>query len=93
MSLLVRCEFRVRTDNDAEFLRVARALASAAATEPGPDTWLHDTMCELKAARVWNIVLTPNYNADHRGHFHVDLTAGADYIRKASPIDSGPDDW
>ncbi|WP_394840757.1 antibiotic biosynthesis monooxygenase [Pendulispora brunnea] len=34
MSLLVLCEFKVRTD-EAEFLRVARALASAAATEPG----------------------------------------------------------
>lgn len=35
MSLLVLCEFRVRTGEEAEFLRVARALASAAATEPG----------------------------------------------------------
>jgi quinol monooxygenase YgiN len=35
MSLLVRCEFRARADGEAEFLRVARALASAAATEPG----------------------------------------------------------
>ncbi len=35
MSLLVQCEFRVRTNSEAEFLRVARALASAAATEPG----------------------------------------------------------
>lgn len=35
MSLLVQCEFRARADSEAEFLRVARALASAAATEPG----------------------------------------------------------
>jgi quinol monooxygenase YgiN len=35
MSLLVQCEFRARTNSEAEFLRVARALASAAATEPG----------------------------------------------------------
>jgi len=35
MSLVVICEFRARTDGEAEFLRVARALASAAATEPG----------------------------------------------------------
>lgn len=35
MSLLVLLECRVRTDGEAEFLRVARALASAAATEPG----------------------------------------------------------
>lgn len=35
MSLLVLCECRVRANSEAEFLRLARALASAAATEPG----------------------------------------------------------
>lgn len=35
MSLLVLCEFRARADSEAELLRLARALASAAATEPG----------------------------------------------------------
>jgi quinol monooxygenase YgiN len=35
MSLVVLCEFKTRTDGEAEFLRVARALASAVATEAG----------------------------------------------------------
>ncbi|NUP13890.1 MAG: hypothetical protein HOW73_48260 [Polyangiaceae bacterium] len=35
MSLLVLVEFKVRTDGDAEFLRVARALAAIASTEVG----------------------------------------------------------
>jgi quinol monooxygenase YgiN len=35
MSLLVQIEIRVRPDGEAEFLRLARALASAAATEAG----------------------------------------------------------
>jgi quinol monooxygenase YgiN len=35
MSLLVQLEFRVRTGSETEFLRLARALASTAATEPG----------------------------------------------------------
>jgi quinol monooxygenase YgiN len=35
MSLLVQLEFKVRPGGDAEFLRCARALATAAATEPG----------------------------------------------------------
>ena len=35
MSLTVVLEFKVRADGEAEFLRLARALASAAATEPG----------------------------------------------------------
>ena len=35
MSLLVQLEFKARPDGEAEFLRLARALATAAATEPG----------------------------------------------------------
>ena len=35
MSLVVQCEFRARANSEAELLRVARALAAAAATEPG----------------------------------------------------------
>jgi quinol monooxygenase YgiN len=36
MSLTVLCEFRVRRlDNESELVRLARALASAAADEPG----------------------------------------------------------
>ncbi|WP_223637760.1 putative quinol monooxygenase [Corallococcus sp. EGB] len=36
MTLLVQCEFRVqRPDSESEFIRIARALASAAASEPG----------------------------------------------------------
>ena len=51
-----------------------------AATEAGSDAFLHAIICAQKAAAVWNIVLTPNYNADHRNHFHVDLTPDADFI-------------
>lgn len=54
-----------------------------APTEPGKDAFLHELICELKANAIWNIVLTPNYNAAHRNHFHVDLTAGADTIRRS----------
>lgn len=56
-----------------------------AAVEPGVDAELHDLICDLKAERTWNIVLTPNYNADHRNHFHVDLTPGADFLEKRRP--------
>lgn len=35
MTLLVLCEIRVRPNGEAEFLRLARALAAEAATEPG----------------------------------------------------------
>lgn len=56
-----------------------------ATTEGDKDTFLHQVICRLKAADVWNIVLTPNYNSAHRNHFHVDLTAGADTIKRLSP--------
>lgn len=45
------------------------------------NTILHELICDLKADDVWNIVLTPNYNAAHRDHFHVDLAEGSDFIR------------
>lgn len=63
----------------------------AAATEDAKDSWLHQVICALKTDEVWNIVLTPNYNASHRDHFHVDLTTGSDFIRGRAPIDHGPD--
>jgi hypothetical protein len=53
-----------------------------AATSNAKDAFLHELICAIKADKVWNIVLTPNYNADHRNHFHVDLTTGSDFIRK-----------
>ena len=68
-----------------------------AATANEKDAFLHQVICELKAASVWNIVLTPNYNSDHRNHFHVDLTEGSDFIKRTigaptDSIDSGPND-
>jgi hypothetical protein len=52
-----------------------------AVPEAGADAFLHELICTLKDAGVWNIVLTPNYNDSHRNHFHVDLTPDADFIR------------
>ncbi len=52
----------------------------SAATVAGKDQFLHELICGLKAAKLFNIVLTPNYNADHRDHFHVDMTPGSDFI-------------
>lgn len=59
-----------------------------APTVEGKDRFLHELICELKAAEVWNIVLTPNYNDAHRNHFHVDLTPTSDFIelRQSPPV-------
>jgi len=63
------------------------------------DHWEHDTQeFQTEAGRilyeiaqafyhedVFNIVLTPNYNAAHDDHLHVDLSDGGDLIGKSRP--------
>jgi hypothetical protein len=44
------------------------------------DRVLKELACAMWAERIFQIVLTPNYNDAHRNHFHVDLTAGSMYI-------------
>lgn len=51
---------------------------SAPVTEAG--AWLYETAWGWHDAAIWSIILTPNYNAAHDDHFHVDLTPGSDYI-------------
>jgi len=69
------------------------------------DDWEHDTYSDFDTAagrwlynrasywhneRIWSVVLTPNYNAAHDNHFHVDLTPGSNYMaREAPPEDCG----
>jgi hypothetical protein len=58
------------------------------------DHWEHDTTAPMSMEAIflyetayrwhdemfWTIILTPNYNAAHDNHFHVDLTPGSDTI-------------
>lgn len=44
------------------------------------DMLLHELACEWHQTELFNTILTPNYNADHRNHFHVDLTPGSHFI-------------
>lgn len=44
------------------------------------DRVLKEIACRLWSEGIFQIVLTPNYNAAHRNHFHVDLTAGSMYL-------------
>lgn len=46
----------------------------------GEAALLYDAAWRWYEQRIWNVVLTPNYNAAHDDHFHVDLTPGEDYI-------------
>ncbi len=42
---------------------------------------------------IWNVILTPNYNAAHDNYFHVDLTPGSDYIGLQTERFIGPNPW
>ena len=41
------------------------------------DRILKELACAMFSNRIFQIVLTPNYNTAHRNHFHVDMTEGA----------------
>lgn len=41
--------------------------------------WLKQLTDTMFAQGIWNIILTPNYNAAHDDHLHVDLTPGAQF--------------
>ena len=42
--------------------------------------WLYLLGQEMFRRRIFNIILTPEFNAAHDNHFHVDLTPGARFI-------------
>lgn len=52
--------------------------------------YLFDAIHRWHDQRFWNIILTPNYNAAHRDHFHVDLTPGSDYLNFTEAYYLGP---
>jgi hypothetical protein len=52
----------------------------SAPTLGAKDALLHGLVCEWAATKLFNIILTPNYNEEHRNHFHLDLTPGAHHI-------------
>lgn len=58
---------------------------------------LYDIAQGMHDDQIFNIVLTPNYNAAHDNHFHVDLTPGSDFIGLSTPpeyyIGNDPEQW
>lgn len=43
---------------------------------PNDATELRKIACEANEARLFNVLLTPDYNWAHRNHFHMEVTAG-----------------
>ncbi|HEY0713872.1 MAG TPA: extensin family protein [Polyangia bacterium] len=53
--------------------------------QPAPVTmagsFLRQTVTALHQARIFSIILTPDYNADHANHFHLDITPDASLFK------------
>lgn len=60
----------------------ARTCGDGAAPRPATPAGLElrAILCEAVDARLFNVVLTPNYNRPHRNHFHLEVTAGVSWF-------------
>jgi hypothetical protein len=45
----------------------------AIAAQAGASRELYDLVCEASSRRIFSTILTPNYNAAHRNHTHLDI--------------------
>lgn len=83
-------------DVTTDFVITVRNDSCPIASSSEADRVLKAIACRLVDERIFNIVLTPNYNADHRDHFHCDLTEGAMYLGSGAwgvdPVIDGLDD-
>lgn len=53
----------------------------AAPNPPSPaanELW--NFLCEATRRTLFAVILTPNYNAEHRNHFHLEITPGSDWM-------------
>jgi hypothetical protein len=67
-----------------DFTMNGRPTCPPRATGPR-DQLLKEIACWMYESRVFHIVLTPNYNAAHRDHFHCDLSPGSRSIALELP--------
>lgn len=52
--------------------------------------FLYDAAYRWHDAFIWNIILTPNYNAAHDNHFHVDMTPSSHFVGHSDGRYIGP---
>lgn len=60
----------------SDFERTPELLTCDAKHETGMSRTLVGAACDLWSERVFNTVITPNYNEGHANHFHFDLRPG-----------------
>lgn len=67
-------------DVDHDFHGAIGAKTCGDAAGPRPSTpgslALRAILCEAVAQRIFNVVLTPNFNRPHHNHFHLEVMAG-----------------
>ena len=51
----------------------SETCSAAIAAQTGVSRELYGLVCEASARRLFSTALTPNYNAAHRNHFHLDI--------------------
>jgi len=65
---------------DGKSLSVEKSFVGRIGGKPCPTTTnateLNKIACEAAHARLFNVLLTPDYNWQHRNHFHLEVTAG-----------------
>jgi hypothetical protein len=70
-------------DQDRRRTCDARVRAQRRKSSSASDVILHEVLCDLRAHSLFSYYLTPNYNAAHRNHWHLDLLpAGPPEARK-----------
>lgn len=73
--------------NNSHFVKNTSGGTCSQARTTAGDKLFKGWACDVHAANIFNIILTPNYNAAHRDHFHIDLTVGGDTIKSSTGDD------
>jgi hypothetical protein len=63
--------------------QIGAATCGPTARAPGPTAasqGLHALVCDAAARGIFHVMLTPNYNAEHFNHFHVEITPNANWM-------------
>ena len=69
-------------DHDFHGAIGAKTCGDGAAPRPATPAalTLRAILCEAAERRLFNVMLTPNYNRPHKNHFHLELTAGVGWF-------------
>ena len=69
-------------DHDFHGAIDAKTCGDGAGPHPAPPAALElrAILCEAVDRRLFNVVLTPNYNKPHHNHFHLELTVGVSWF-------------